>query len=212
MEVKVLNIEGKESGKKIELNDNIFNIEPHEHAVYLDVKRILANRRQGTHKAKEKSELSGSTRKLFRQKGTGRARAGSIKNPLYRGGARIFGPRPRKYTQKLNKKVVVLARRSALSEKLRNNELYIIENFEFEAPKVKNILQIKQNLNINDKKTTFVFKNKNNNVFLSARNLEDTKVLTTSELNTYTILNNKALVLTTDTVEYLNTILANNTK
>lgn len=212
MEVKVLNIEGKESGKKIELNDNIFNIEPHEHSVYLDVKRILANRRQGTHKAKEKSELSGSTRKLFRQKGTGRARAGSIKNPLYRGGARIFGPRPRKYTQKLNKKVIALARRSALSQKLRNNELLIIENFEFDAPKVKNILQVKQNLNINDKKATFVFKNKNNNVFLSARNLEDTKVLTTSELNTYTILNNKALVLTTETVEYLNTILANNTK
>ena len=212
MEVKVLNIEGKESGKKIELNDNIFNIEPHEHAVYLDVKRILANRRQGTHKAKEKSELSGSTRKLFRQKGTGRARAGSIKNPLYRGGARIFGPRPRKYTQKLNKKVIALARRSALSQKVLNNELFIIENFEFDAPKVKNILQVKQNLKINDKKATFVFKNKNNNVFLSARNLEDTKVLTTSELNTYTILNNKALVLTTDTVEYLNTILANNTK
>lgn len=212
MEVKVLNIEGKESGKKIELNDNIFNIEPHEHSVYLDVKRILANRRQGTHKAKEKSELPGSTRKLFRQKGTGRARAGSIKNPLYRGGARIFGPRPRKYTQKLNKKVIALARRSALSQKLRNNELLIIENFEFDAPKVKNILQVKQNLNINDKKATFVFKNKNNNVFLSARNLEDTKVLTTSELNTYTILNNKALVLTTETVEYLNTILANNTK
>jgi len=212
MEVKVLNIEGKESGKTIQLNDNIFNIEPHEHAVYLDVKRILANRRQGTHKAKEKSELSGSTRKLFRQKGTGRARAGSIKNPLYRGGARIFGPRPRKYTQKLNKKVVALARCSALSQKLRNNELIIVEHFEFDSPKVKNMLQVKQNLNINDKKSTFVFKNKNNNVFLSARNLQDTKVLTTSELNTYTILNNKALVLTTETVEYLNTILANNSK
>jgi len=212
MEVKVLNIEGKESGKTIQLNDNIFNIEPHEHAVYLDVKRILANRRQGTHKAKEKSELSGSTRKLFRQKGTGRARAGSIKNPLYRGGARIFGPRPRKYTQKLNKKVVALARCSALSQKLRNNELIIVEHFEFDSPKVKNMLQVKQNLKINDKKSTFVFKNKNNNVFLSARNLQDTKVLTTSELNTYTILNNKALVLTTETVEYLNTILANNSK
>jgi len=212
MEVKVLNIEGKESGKTIQLNDNIFNIEPHEHAVYLDVKRILANRRQGTHKAKEKSELSGSTRKLFRQKGTGRARAGSIKNPLYRGGARIFGPRRRKYTQKLNKKVVALARCSALSQKLRNNELIIVEHFEFDSPKVKNMLQVKQNLKINDKKSTFVFKNKNNNVFLSARNLQDTKVLTTSELNTYTILNNKALVLTTETVEYLNTILANNSK
>lgn len=207
MEVQVLNIKGQPSGKTIQLNDSIFKIEPHEHAVYLDVKRILANRRQGTHSAKEKSQLSGSTRKLFRQKGTGRARAGSIKNPLYRGGARVFGPRPRKYTQKVNKKVIALARRSALSQKVLNNELFVVENFELSAPRTREFLQIKENLNLNNKKSTFVFKNKNNNVFLSARNVDDTKVLTSSELNTYTILNNKVLVLSVDTVEYLNTIL-----
>lgn len=207
MEVKVLTIEGKESGKTIQLKDTVFNIEPHQHVLWLDVKRILANRRQGTHKAKEKSEVHGSTRKLYRQKGTGRARAGSIKNPLYRHGARVFGPRPRKYTQKLNKKVIDLARRSALSYKLRNNELFVVEHFEFDMPKTKNLLQICNNLNLSDKKTTFVFKNKNNNVFLSARNLPKVKVLTASELNTYTILNNKALVLTPEMVEYLNELL-----
>lgn len=208
MEVKVLNIQGQETGRTVELKDSVFAMEePNEHAIYLDVKAYLANKRQGTHKAKERGEISGSTRKLRRQKGSGAARVGSIKNPLFRGGGRVFGPRPRDYSQKLNKKVKKLARKSALSLKVKDNELIVVEDFTFEAPKTKEFLKVKENLKISDKKALFVFKNKNNNVYLSSRNLKDSKVITANELNTYRILDNKALVLSESTVEYLNSIL-----
>lgn len=207
MEVKVLNIQGQETGRTIELNDSVFNIEPNDHAVYLDVKQHLANKRQGTHKAKERGEISGSTKKLRRQKGSGAARVGSIKSPVLRGGGRIFGPRPRDYEFKVNKKVKQLARRSALSSKVKNNEIIVIEDFTFDAPKTKEMIKVKENLKINDKKSVFVFKNKNNNVYLSSRNLQDTSVVTVSELNTYKILNNKSLVLSEASVEFLNNIL-----
>ncbi len=208
MEVKVLNIQGQETGRTVELKDSVFAMEePNEHAIYLDVKAYLANKRQGTHKAKERGEIAGSTRKLRRQKGSGAARVGSIKNPLFRGGGRVFGPRPRDYSQKLNKKVKKLARKSALSLKVKDNELIVVEDFTFEAPKTKEFLKVKENLKISDKKALFVFKNKNNNVYLSSRNLKDSKVITANELNTYRILDNKALVLSESTVEYLNSIL-----
>jgi large subunit ribosomal protein L4 len=207
MEAKILNIQGQETGRTIELKDSIFAIEPNEHAVYLDVKQYLANKRQGTHKAKERGEVTGSTKKLRRQKGSGAARVGSIKNPLFRGGGRVFGPRPRSYEQKINKKVKKLARKSALSAKLKQNEIIVIEDFNLEQPKTKEMLKIKENLKILDKKTLFVFKNKNNNVYLSSRNLTHTKVITVNELNTYRILDNKSLVLSESTVEYLNQIL-----
>ncbi len=208
MEVKVLNIQGQETGRTIELKDSVFAMEqPNEHAIYLDVKAYLANKRQGTHKAKERGEIAGSTRKLRRQKGSGAARVGSIKNPLFRGGGRVFGPRPRDYSQKLNKKVKKLARKSALSLKVKDNELIVVEDFTFDAPKTKEFLKVKENLKISDKKALFVFKNKNNNVYLSSRNLKDSKVITANELNTYRILDNKALVLSESTVEFLNSIL-----
>jgi len=207
MEAKILNIQGQETGRTIELKDSIFAIEPNEHAVYLDVKQYLANKRQGTHKAKERGEVTGSTKKLRRQKGSGAARVGSIKNPLFRGGGRVFGPRPRSYEQKINKKVKKLARKSALSAKLKQNEIIVIEDFNLVQPKTKEMLKIKENLKILDKKTLFVFKNKNNNVYLSSRNLTHTKVITVNELNTYRILDNKSLVLSESTVEYLNQIL-----
>ncbi len=207
MEAKILNIQGQETGRTIELKDSIFAIEPNEHAVYLDVKQYLANKRQGTHKAKERGEVAGSTKKLRRQKGSGAARVGSIKNPLFRGGGRVFGPRPRSYEQKVNKKVKRLARKSALSAKMQENEIIVIEDFQFENPKTKEMLKIKENLKILDKKTLFVFKNKNKDVYLSSRNLPDTNVITVSELNTYRILDNKSLILTEAAVEYLNQIL-----
>ena len=207
MEVKILNIQGQETGRTIELKDSVFNIEPNEHAIYLDVKQHLANKRQGTHKAKERGEVAGSTKKLRRQKGSGAARVGDIKNPLFRGGGRVFGPRPRDYEQKVNKKVKKLARRSALSIKAKNNEIIVVEDFNFEAPKTKEMLKVKENLKISDKKALFVFKDKNNFVYLSARNLKDTNVITANDLNTYRVLNNKALVLSESTVQHLNEIL-----
>ncbi len=207
MEVKVLNIQGQETGKTIELKDSIFNIEPNDHAIYLDVKQILANRRQGTHKAKERGEVAGSRRKLRRQKGTGFARVGDIKNPLFRGGGRVFGPRPRSYRQKLNKKLKILARKSALTYKVKDNALTVLEDFNLDTPKTKKIIEIRKNLKIDDKKALFVFRNKNNNVYLSARNLKDANVITVNELNTYNILKYHYLVLTESTVEYLNQIL-----
>lgn len=207
MEAKVLNIKGEDTGRTVELKDSIFGIEANEHAIYLDVKRYLANKRQGTAKAKERSEISGSRKKLRRQKGSGAARVGDIKNPLFRGGGRIFGPRPRDYSQKVNKKVKKLARKSALSLKLKDNQLIVIEDFTFDAPKTKEFLKLKENLNILDKKSTFVFNTKNNFVYLSSRNLKDSKVITISELNTYNILDNRVLVLTESTIEHLNTIL-----
>lgn len=201
MEIAVKDIQGKETGKKVTLDDSVFGIEPNEHAVYLDVKAILANKRQGTHATKEKSTLSGSTKKLKRQKGTGGARAGSIKNPLFRGGARIFGPQPRDYSEKVNKKVKVLARKSALSAKVKDNEVIVLEDFTFEAPKTKQIVAIQKNLNLGDKKSLLVVANSNNNVYLSARNLQGFSVVSACDLNTYEILRAKNLILCESSVE-----------
>ena len=201
MEIAVKDIQGKETGKKVTLDDSVFGIEPNEHAVYLDVKAILANKRQGTHATKEKSTLSGSTKKLKRQKGTGGARAGSIKNPLFRGGARIFGPQPRDYSEKVNKKVKVLARKSALSAKVKDNEVIVVEDFTFEAPKTKQIVAIQKKLNLGDKKSLLVVANSNNNVYLSARNLQGFSVVSACDLNTYEILKAKNLILCESSVE-----------
>lgn len=195
MELSVLNREGKETGRKITLSELIFGVEPNDHAIYLDVKQYLANKRQGTHKSKERAEIAGSTRKIKKQKGTGTARAGSIKSPVFRGGGTVFGPRPRSYDFKLNKKVKQLARKSALTYKARENEILIMEDFNLDAPKTKEILNIKNNLQIADKKSLFVLPAENNNIYLSSRNLQDVSVVIASELNTYQILNAKSIVL-----------------
>ena len=194
MEITVLNIEGKETSKKVVLKENIFGIEPNDHAIYLDVKQILANGRQGTHKSKERGEIAGSTRKIKRQKGTGTARAGSIKSPLLRGGGRIFGPRPRDYGFKLNKKVKQLARFSALTYKAKNNAVHVIEDFNLEAPKTKEYKSLLDNLNLGDRKSLMVLNEPNKNIYLSSRNLQQIKVLTLSELNTYDIMNANKIV------------------
>lgn len=201
MEISVLNKEGKETGRKVSLNEEIFGIEPSDHAIYLDVKQYMANQRQGTHKSKERAEVAGSTRKLKKQKGTGGARAGSIKSPTIRGGGRIFGPRPHTYEFKLNKKVKQLARKSALSYKAAENSILVLEDFNLEAPKTKEIVTIKSNLNIAGKKSLFVLPVENNSIYLSSRNLEDVSVVTASELNTYQILNAKAIVLLEGSVQ-----------
>ena len=195
MKVAVLDIEGKETGRKAELSDAVYGIEPNNHAVYLDVKRYLNNQRQGTHKTKERGEITGSTRKIKRQKGTGTARAGSIKNPLFVGGGRIFGPRPKKYQQKLNKNVRRLARRSALSMKAREQSILVLEDFSFDAPKTKKFIDIIKALGLEDKKSLFVLGDINNNVYLSSRNLKTSEVIISSELNTYKILNANSIVL-----------------
>jgi len=195
MEVKVLDINGKETGRKVQLSDSVFAIEPNKHAVYLDVKQYLANQRQGTHKAKERAEVAGSTRKIKKQKGTGTARAGSRKSPVFKGGGTIFGPRPRDYSFKLNKSLKKVARKSALSSKLAENNLIIVEDFQFDTPNTKNYIKVLTNLGVNDKKSLLVFGESNNNVYLSSRNLKASKVLIASELNTYGILNTKKLVL-----------------
>lgn len=196
MELNVLNIKGEDTGRKVTLNDSVFGIEPNDHAIYLDVKQHLANKRQGTHKAKERSEMSGSTRKLGRQKGSGMARRGDINSPVLVGGARAFGPRPRNYSFKLNKKVKQLARRSALSYKAAENKILILEDFAFEAPKTKEFVTMVNNLKIADKKSLFVLPSANKNVYLSARNLERVDVKATSAVNTYRVLNADMLVLT----------------
>jgi len=206
MELSVLNIKGEDTGRKVSLNEAIFGIEPNNHAIYLDVKQFLANRRQGTHKAKARSEISGSTRKLGRQKGGGGARPGDIKSPLRVGGGRVFGPVPRDYSFKLNKKVKQLARKSALSYKAKNGAITVVENFEFEAPKTKKMLELAKNLQVADKKPLIVLSSANKNVYLSARNLPSINVITTSELNTYNVLNAKTLVLTEGSVTILEQI------
>jgi len=206
MELSVLNIKGEDTGRKVSLNDAIFGIEPNDHAIYLDVKQFLANRRQGTHKAKARSEISGSTRKLGRQKVGGGARPGDIKSPLRVGGGRVFGPVPRDYSFKLNKKVKQLARKSALSYKAKNGAITVVENFEFEAPKTKKMLELAKNLQVADKKPLIVLSSANKNVYLSARNLPSIDVITTSELNTYNVLNAKTLVLTEGSVTILEQI------
>jgi large subunit ribosomal protein L4 len=195
MELKVLNKEGNETTNKVVLNKEIFGVEPNDHAIYLDVKQYLANQRQGTHKAKEKAEVAYSTRKLKRQKGTGGARAGSRKSGTMVGGGRFFGPRPRNYSFKLNKKLKVLARASALTYKAQENKITVVENFSFEAPKTKKYLDLMKNLNVLDKKTLLVLSESNKNVYLSARNLGNTKVVSASNINTYDVLNAQNLIL-----------------
>jgi large subunit ribosomal protein L4 len=195
MELSVLNKEGKETGRKVTLSEQIFGIEPSDHAIYLDVKQYMANQRQGTSKSKERGEISGSTRKIKKQKGTGSARAGSIKSPIFRGGGTIFGPRPRNYDFKLNKKVKQLARKSALTYKAAENSILVLEDFNMEAPKTREIVAIRTNLQIADKKSLFVLPVENNSIYLSSRNLKDVSVVTASELNTYQILNAKTIVI-----------------
>ena len=195
MELSVLNIEGKETGRTITLDDRIFGVEPNDHAIYLDVKQYMANKRQGTHKTKERAEVTGSTRKIIRQNCSGTATAGSVKSPLFRGGGTVFGPRPRSYGFKLNKKVKQLARKSALTYKARENSIVIVEDFNLEAPKTKEMAAIKSNLQIADKRSLFVLPAENNNIYLSSRNLQDVSVIIASDLNTYQILNAKAIVL-----------------
>jgi large subunit ribosomal protein L4 len=195
MEIKVLNTAGQETGRTVTLDEQIFGIEPNDHAIYLDVKQILANKRQGTHSSKERADVSGSTRKLKKQKGTGTARAGSVKSPVFRGGGRVFGPRPRSYDFKLNKKVKALARRSALTYKALEEAILVIEDFSFETPKTREMVQISNNLKINDKKSLFVLPEENKNIYLSSRNLEAISVITASELNTYQILNAKKVIV-----------------
>ena len=195
MEVKVLDINGKETGRKVQLSDSVFAIEPNKHAVYLDVKQYLANQRQGTHKAKERAEVAGSTRKIKKQKGTGTARAGSAKNPLFKGGGTVFGPRPRSYSFKLNKNLKRLARKSALSLKVNESNLVVVEDFTFDTPSTKNFINVLKSLGLDNKKSLFVLGDSNKNVYLSSRNLKASSVVTTSELSTYAILNAKSLVL-----------------
>jgi len=201
MELSVLNIEGKDTGRKVTLNDQIFGIEPSDHAIYLDVKQYMANQRQGTHHSKERAEIIGSTRKIKKQKGTGTARAGSIKSPLFRGGGTVFGPRPRNYGFKLNKKVKQLARKSALTYKANEMSIMVLEDFNLEGPKTKEMVAIKSNLQLADKKSLFVVPVENNNIYLSSRNLQDVSIVIASELNTYQILNAKAIVLLESSVE-----------
>lgn len=201
MKVAVLDINGKETGRKVDLSDDVFAIEPNEHAIYLDVKQYLAHQRQGTHKAKERAEIAGSTRKIKKQKGTGTARAGSIKSPVFRGGGRIFGPRPKDYTQKLNKGLKRLARKSALSLKTKDNALVVVEDLNFDAPKTKDFVAFLTSLGLENKKSLIVLGGTNNNVYLSSRNLERSEVVTGSELNTYKIVNANSLVLTESALE-----------
>jgi large subunit ribosomal protein L4 len=207
MEVAVFNIDGKETGRKVTLNETIFGIEPNDHAIYLDTKQYQAGQRQGTHKARERSEVTGSTRKLKRQKGTGTARFGSIKNPEFRGGGRIFGPCPRFYGFKLNKKVEQLARKSALSYKAKENRIIILEDFALETPKTAKMAGVSANLNIMNKKSLFVLPEQNKNIYLSSRNLQGVEVVTISDLNTYSIMKASTLVLTESAVDVLHSTL-----
>jgi large subunit ribosomal protein L4 len=207
MELSVYTIKGEDTGRKVTLNDSVFAIEPNDHAIWLDVKQHLANSRQGTHKSKERNEISGSTRKLGKQKGGGGARRGDINSPLLVGGARVFGPRPRDYSFKLNKKIKALARKSALSYKTNDNAIVVIEDFAFEAPKTKDFVSLMNNLKLADKKSLFILAEANKNVYLSARNLAKVQVVTISELNTYKVLNAGSLVLTESSIVGIENIL-----
>lgn len=203
MEVNVLDISGKDTGAKVQLPDSVFAVEPNDHAIYLDVKQYLANQRQGTHKAKQRNEIAGSTRKLHKQKGTGGARAGSIKSPLFNGGGRVFGPQPRDYSFKLNKKLKAVARKSALSYKAKENNILVLERVEFDSIKTKHYVALVNNLNLANEKTLLVLPEVNNNVYLSSRNLTKTKVITVDQLNTYDVLNAGKLLFTSDSVKTL---------
>jgi len=208
MEVNILNISGKETGATVQLPESVFGIEPNDHAIYLDVKQYLANQRQGTHKSKQRNEIAGSTRKLYKQKGTGGARAGSVKSPLFNGGGRVFGPQPRDYSFKLNKKLKALARKSALSYKAKDNNIVILEDFSFDAVRTKNYVQFTADLNVTDVKTLLVLGEANNNIYLSSRNLKKTKVITADQLNTYDVLNAGKLLLTAGALKTLEEALA----
>ena len=207
MEISVLNINGQETGRKVELNDAVFGIEPNDHVLYLDVKQYLANQRQGTAKAKERSEHTGSTRKLGRQKGGGGARRGDINSPVLVGGGRVFGPKPRDYRFKLNKKVKVLARKSALSYKAQENAILVVEDFNFEAPKTKDFVNITKNLKVEGKKSLFVLSETNKNVYLSSRNLQRSKIMSANQLNSYNVLNADVLVITESSLQTIDNIL-----
>ncbi len=204
MELAVYNIKGEDTGKKVVLNDAVFGIEPNEHAIYLAVKQYLANQRQGTHKSKERSEVAGSTRKLGKQKGGGGARRGDINSPVLVGGGRVFGPRPRDYRFKLNKKLKDLARKSALAFKAQNNQITVVEDFTFEAPKTKEFINFTKNIKLEGVKMLLVLADQNKNVYLSARNIESANIISASQINTYKVLDNKALVLTESSVAVLN--------
>lgn len=201
MEIAVVDIKGKETGRKVNLSDAVFGIEPNNHAVYLDVKQYLANQRQGTHKSKERADIKGSTRKIKKQKGTGTARAGSIKSPIFRGGGRVFGPRPRSYSFKLNKNLKRLARKSALSLKAIDKAIIIVEDFQFDTPKTKNFIDVLKGLGIENKKSLIVLGDSNKNVYLSSRNLKGSEVVSSSELSTYKILNANNLVFVEGSLE-----------
>jgi large subunit ribosomal protein L4 len=201
MEIAVVDIKGKETGRKVNLSDAVFGIEPNNHAVYLDVKQYLANQRQGTHKAKERADITGSTRKIKKQKGTGTARAGSIKSPIFRGGGRVFGPRPRSYSFKLNKNLKRLARKSALSLKAIDKAIIVVEDFQFDTPKTKNFIDVLKGLGIENKKSLIVLGDSNKNVYLSSRNLKGSEVVSSSELSTYKILNANNLVFVEGSLE-----------
>lgn len=208
MEVSVLNINGQETGRKVQLNDAIFGIEPNDHVLYLDVKQYLANQRQGTAKSKERSEVSGSTRKLGRQKGGGGARRGDINSPVLVGGGRVFGPKPRNYSFKLNKKVKALARKSALSYKAQENAIVVLEDFTMEAPKTKDFVNITKNLKVEGKKLLLLLPEVNKNVFLSSRNLQRTEVMTATAVNAYKVLNSEVLVITENSLKAIESILS----
>ena len=207
MEINVLDINGQETGRKVTLNESIFGIEPNDHVLYLDVKQYLANQRQGTHKAKERSEHAGSTRKLGRQKGGGGARHGDINSPLLRGGGRVFGPRPRDYRFKLNKKVKVLARKSALSYKAQENAIIVVEDFNFEAPKTKDFIKVAKNLKVEGKKLLMVLPEANKNVYLSARNLQRSEIALAAQLNSYKVLDADVMVITENSLKAIEAVL-----
>lgn len=206
MELVVYSTNGNKTDRSVQLNDSVFGIEPNDHAIYLDVKQFLANQRQGTHKSKDRSEVSGSTKKLKKQKGTGGARAGDINSPVFVGGGRVFGPRPRDYSFKLNKKLKRLARKSALSYKAKENNILVVEDFSFETPKTKNFIEILQNLKISDKKTLLVLFESNKSVYLSSRNLGNVKVVNVTDLNTYDILNAKNIMFLESSIAEFNKI------
>ena len=208
MEISVLNIKGKETGRKIELKDSIFGIEPNENAVYLAIKQYLANQRQGTHKSKERADISGSTRKIKKQKGTGTARAGSIKSPTFRGGGRVFGPRPRSYSFKLNKSLKKLARKSILSDKLKSDKIRVIDSIEIEKPRTKDMISIISDLDLTQEKVLIVFNKTNKNVSLSSRNLKKVKVVDSLSLNSYDLLNATSLIFIEDSIGVINEILS----
>ena len=203
MEAKVLDFNGKDTGRKVQLSDSVFGIEPNNHAVYLDVKQYLANQRQGTHKAKERAEVAGSTRKIKKQKGTGTARAGSAKNPLFKGGGTVFGPRPRSYSFKLNKSLKRLVRKSAFSIKAKESSIIVLEDFNFETPNTKNFINVLKALELENKKSLFVLGDTNKNVYLSSRNLKGSSVVSSLELSTYAILNANNLVLLESSLEII---------